>query len=231
MQPNIKKTIPLTILKFTNRLIEEYQNQSNILVEKPDDCILTLKVTDADFYFTIKSYQTQNDRLAYKICVKPYSEEHLMQQELLRWSSDIESELLSWWKLVNEYDKPYLLFDDNIVESYYNELEPYFDIVDSDANATCFNLKQQEYIINIYEDLIRQILNEKEEENKEEAEYVIKQINIAQNQLSKSTKKQAIDQLRKVAAFCKKYSYKVSISIAAEALVELGKLAIKVIGH
>lgn len=224
----MKKTLPLTVLKSIKKVAERFKQFSNItIVEQSSNGLFFIKANDADFYFVFNKFEQRDEKVLYYVKYKPCSEDHLNAAEIGVWSDQLETHIDSWFKLVNQYDEIYPLFDDPIAEHYYHELN--FDIIDADAEVAPFDLQRQGYLMEIYDNLIQKVENEKTENNKDEAEALIKRIDAAQQQLPKTTKREAVNTFRKVIAFCRKYSYKVAISIIAETLVEIGKVAIKAI--
>ncbi len=220
-----KKTIPLHILKIIQDTVDKANKNDFILSEASIDALITLRDNDIDshFYFKINSYQEARGKILYSIEYLPYDGDSLRVFKDSVTIDNVKSHLDNWLNLLSRYNLSYPLFDDTILYTYYNELAPSFEILEPDANTAPFNFKQQEYVINIYDRLIKMVLEEKSEENQDETELIIKQIESSKKRVSKISKKQAMRDLKKVLAYCQKYSYEIAKSIFTDLIVEIGK--------
>jgi hypothetical protein len=220
----MKKKIPLSVLESIRTIVAE--NQKLIKIEDREDSILSIVENDksSKFYFRIKASEIRQDgHIVYILDFSPRNPYITEAWNGTILANEFNATFTSWFKNIVDYNQPHILFNDPILESYYNELEADFVIVDEDANTSPFKFQQQEHIMNVYDIIIKQVLAQKEEDNEEEATEILKEIQVAKKQLPKSTKKEATNTLRKVIALCKKYSYAVAKAISAEVLVEIGK--------
>lgn len=220
-----KKELPLEIIRLIQSLSEIVKDLDDVIIEKHENCLLLIKDRDieSDFHFTIHSCEVKNVKLFSTISYKPSSTKNPKEYSATISASAIKPSLERWLSLIREYNLPYPLFDDPIIQSYLKDLEPDFEIIDADANQAPYNFDKQLHINNVYNKLIELVLKEKTNENQEEAEHIISLIEANKKEISKQTKKQVVENLKRVVAHCFKYSFEVGKSIVADVIVEIGK--------
>lgn len=115
-------------------------------------------------------------------------------------------EVYNYWRsLVDKHNSLSPLFDDPILNQYYEELNFVFEIIDEDADTTAFNRMQQKIIENFYSELIEVVKTDKEIDAKEK-QLLVQEFSDARQIISRSTKKQVVDTLRKGMAKLWKYA-------------------------
>lgn len=221
-----KKAIPLHLLKIVQDTVDKANNNNLILSETSIDALITLRDNDIDssFYFKINSsYQERNGKNLYSLEYLPSDGASLIVFKDSISLDNVKSHLENWLHLLSRYNLSYPLFDDPIIQSYLKDLEPDFEIIDEDASQVPYKFDEQLHIINIYNNLIELVLKEKTTENQEEAEFIVNMIEANKKQIPKQTKKQVVENLKRVVAYCFKYSIEVGKSIVADVIVEVGK--------
>ena len=128
-----------------------------------------------------------------------------------------------WLDLLKTYNEKSVLFDDPILQNYYDEISPKFIVTDENADSAPFDFERQGRLLEIYDRVRLLVEKEKTSENAEEAETIVKEIDAAKASTSKETKRQAMQRFQKIVAMCMKYSYAVGRAILAEVFVEAGK--------
>ncbi|MDX2071170.1 MAG: hypothetical protein SFV55_22260 [Haliscomenobacter sp.] len=215
----------MDILKTIQDTVDKANKNEFICSEVSIDTLLTLRDNEIDsiFYFKVVSCREERGKTLYSL---EYLPSNGASQGVFKDSVAIDgfkTHLDNWLNLLSEYNLSYPLFEDPILNTYYNELSPSFEILEPDADTAPYNFEKQAYITNIYNKLIELILKEKPNEDQEEAEHIISMIEVNKKQIPKQAKKKVIENLKRVVAHCFKYSFEVGKSIAADVIVEVGK--------
>lgn len=219
----MKKNIPIAI----RALIEEISDLGKNLckAEFDENGVLLLKDSDidSDYYFRIKAvkYDNSSGKTNYDIEYKPCSEEHLNPYITTQKIDGVKALFKTWKRLLEESNKPFSLFEDEITQSYYDEIEPNFEIVDEDASFKPFKIDQQKAIV-IFLDKIKSIISEEAEQDSDLLE-TMSLIEESKKSISKSTKKIVIQRIRRIIAKCFKMGLDVGERLLIEFTTELSK--------
>lgn len=204
-----------------------------------------LKITEkhdptSPFYFIITYYDHSQGQMhsgwreedeevstkTYECSYNPSSLESTHTTFILADLDEIPDHLQYWVELVKEYNKESTLFDDPILQGYYDDLEITFTVTDEDADYRAYPHETQGKLNTLYDQIKQIVESEKNSDNNDEANQIIRQIEAAQNNISKQTKREASKNLQKILALIKKYSYKAGELIAEGLMVDF---AIKLI--
>ncbi len=228
----MKKNFPIEFI----RTLEDIKEQNRDIIEAQfqgkDTIILKDKDIASNFSFTIRLVDADGgDTSTYSLSAVPASREHLTEEFTFKYSViEIKKDIDFWIHLIKEYNKPSSLFDDPITQHYYEELNPYFEILDEDADQKPFPMLQQQLLTNYYELLIEEVIKNKDEENAAEADAVVIELKQAQKAVSKSTKKTVIRTLQRNIAKLWKFSAQVGAKAIASLTEEGVKEALKTAG-
>jgi hypothetical protein len=153
-------------------------------------------------------------RKEYLVHMKPWSAEILDVKGKTLTLNGMKEWFSIWKKLVKEMGDFSPAFDDPIEQAYYDDLEVDFEIMDDDANTKPFNSEKQD-IINKYLEDVKLRLNEQSFINEDEKNDTLLLIENTQNNLSRSTKKEVIKNIRKIIAKI----YKIAMPLGKELLI------------
>ncbi|NVO09396.1 MAG: hypothetical protein HXX16_05485 [Bacteroidales bacterium] len=212
----MKKKIPLGIRKILDEVSSKAKELISIELNK--GIIITLKDRDleSDYFFCILGINPHNaGKITYQIEYKPYNEETLSVKKINATLLGMKSELENWLKLLEESNKESLLFEDQITQKYYDDLEPKFEILDNDAYIKPYSIEQQKQIL-LYLDKASEFINNSELKNKTEIEEINYLIVETKETISNSTKKQVVEKIRKIVA----KTFKISLQIGEKLLVD-----------
>ena len=213
---NMKKNIPLAIRELIQEIIDSGKDLCKAVYDK--DCVLLLVDNDveSDYFFKIKTvnYDKSNGRTFYNIEFKPCSREHLNPEITKLRIAEVKASFNNWKKLLDESNKPFLLLEDNITQSYYDELEPNFEIIDEDALYKPFTIAQSK-AISFFLDKVEEIIS-KEAVHDSDLPETLKLIDESKKTISKSTKKEVMQKIRRIIAKC----FKMGIEIGEKLLIE-----------
>lgn len=210
----MKKTIPIAIRKVLEELSK---NRSDLFfIEFEKGSVITFKDVDTstDFKFQLETINVTNSGTTYTINYNPYNEENLKQHRTSTELKHIKGHFEKWLNLLTEINKESPLFDDPITQSYYEEIEPSFEIVDKDADYKTFSIKQQK-MITAFLDKAYEVIEEKGD-NSVENEEVKNLIEQTRKDLSKSTKKRVIKNIRSIIA----KGFKIGLEVGEKLLIE-----------
>lgn len=212
----MKKNIPIAIRALIEEISDSGKNLCKAVFD--ENCVLLLKDSDkdSDYYFRIKTviYDQSSGNTNYDIDYKPCSEEHLNPKVTTQKIDGVKALFKTWKKLLEESNKPFFLFEDEITQSYYDELEPNFEIVDEDAPFKPFKIDQQKAIV-IFLDKVKSIISEEVEQDSDLIE-TISLIEESKKSISKSTKKEVIQKIRRIIA----KGFKMGLEVGGKLLIE-----------
>lgn len=134
---------------------------------------------------------------------------------------EIPEHLKTWIGFLKEYNKESILFDDPIVNKYYNDLEGLFNLTDEDADYAPHSFVEQEALSEYYDRA--KILIEAADINQSEREELQAEIIEAEQNISRSTKTANISAIRKLLARALKFKRE----LGKELLIELCKEGLK----
>ncbi|MBP6237177.1 MAG: hypothetical protein KA270_05380 [Saprospiraceae bacterium] len=224
----MKKQIPFAIREIVDKTLSDNPNlikatfkENSVVVfkEKYDD--------DSNFFFTIESINSlKGGETTYTISFMPCNFNNFSSKRHTTILNAVEKDFQTWVKILNEYNKESIIFDDTITQKYFENLESDIKILDDDAETAPFKPEQQEHINVILNNSIKLIEANKDEENRNIADEIIKDIESTKKTLSKSTKNEVIVKIKKIIA----KSYKFNLEVGKAILVEFTKESIIFIG-
>lgn len=218
----MKKKIPLGLRKILDEVNSQIDNLFS--VEFADDYVVKFNDKDisSDFFFEVtKINPPANNVTSYAIRYKPYNEETLDVRAVNVTLANFKGHFLTWKKLLIESNFESPLFDDMITQSYYDELEPQFEIIDDDASFKTFTIIQQTKIVKFL-DVANQIIEDQKNDAVEKI-IIIKLIEETKNSISKTTKKEVLGKLRKIISLGFKMGLQVGEKLLIEFTTELTK--------
>jgi hypothetical protein len=210
----MKKTIPIAIRKILEELA---QNNTDIFhTTFAEGSVISFNDSDktTDFKFQLEKINVNNNSTSYTLSYKPSNEENLNPYKGTVELRHIKTHFDKWIKLMIEINKESPLFDDQITQSYYDELEPNFDIVDKDAHLKTFSIGQQKMIVQFLNTALS-IIEEKDIDPKEKKD-VTDLISKTKNEISKSNKKKVIKNIRTILA----KGFKIGLEVGERLLIE-----------
>lgn len=229
----MKKQIPLKVRQVIESIIQENRQLFNVSLDKYSK----VKILDADpnsfFHFTfIESYleekKNNKDEIIYNIAFTPRNE-HLIEEVAIETDFDgFAWHFKNWCTLIEKYNEESSIFGDSISQSYYDELEPDFKIVDEDADYKPFSIEQQKAIVAFLNRSKKLLAAQKKDID--DAEGVISLIEEAKRTISRCTKSQVVKKIRKIVA----KGFKVGLQVGEKLLIDFStELAKKLLtsGH
>ncbi|WGH76509.1 hypothetical protein P8625_04950 [Tenacibaculum tangerinum] len=213
----MKKKIPIG----SRKILDQVSSGNNGLFEAEftEDCVIRFKDSDSesDFFFEIQKINAAqgNNIVSYTIRYKPSNEETLSPHHTSVNLSNFRGHFDKWKKLLIEANKESPLFDDVFTQSYYDELEPKFEILDEDAEIKPYSIEQQQRIVEFL-DKAQKILNRQKRKNDPEIKEASELIKETKANISKSTKKKVVKNIRKIIA----KGFKAGLEIGQKLLIE-----------
>lgn len=218
----MKKKIPLTIRRILEKVLKD-KDQPFTIHHDLYSSVLILKDKDpvSNFYFDIKNINSinVNKRVTYHIDYKPYSEETLKSKFETVHPEELKNRILEWRELLIKFNEESPIFDDKIVQAYYEEIEPEFEILDEDAAFKPYPIKQQKKII-LFLDKAKEIIKK---EDDPEIENIVSTIDTIKNSISKMTKKEVVTKIREVIA----RGFKIGLRVGEKLLIEFSTELVK----
>lgn len=221
----MKRTIPLALIQTIEKTVAENRHLIKFIEE--DNSLLYLKDAnkESDFYFRIKAIDNKkaggnNDFIVEK---KPFSARQVEPKGILAKYDSLENLLKQWIELLKEYNKVGSIFEDLILESYQNQVEDKFQILDEDAHVAPFDLNRQLWLEEYLDKVIETVEKRKDETNVNEVEEIIEESRQLQKELSQSTKSQVIKKLSRILA----KGWKLSLDIVKELIIDVSAEVIK----
>lgn len=209
------------ITLFARNLLEEYKRHYPDLFDfkiNTDGIRLLSKDTDIVFVFLFRRI---NENRFY--CAFNPKNEHstsVFKGEIS--NKTLLHKLDLWCSLVKKYKAPSILFDDMITQGYYEELSKDFTIIDEDAHYKSYDYKTQNKIIKILDGIEKSLHNEPDNEDKFNA---LQLIDSTKRTITKSTKKEVFEKIKKIVALC----MKLGKDIGRAVLIKIGSDAAKTI--
>ena len=199
----MKRKITLSTRRILEKVLSKNLSFINITID--EDGIITLEDVEpeSDFYMTITETTNSQSNLIYKTKQCPTNAKSLTESVRNIPESQIEAAIQTWINLIVEYNKDSPVFDKSIEQFYFNELRPFFEILDEDSDRNPLNLSQQVELSKIYEDIIEDAIIIKDES---ERNLLVSSIESVKEQIPKRTKKEAINDLNKVFSKIRKSS-------------------------
>lgn len=154
----------------------------------------------ADFFFTIlQANQKEEGKTTYSVSIKPYSNLHMDQHDTEITPDQIEKALSKWVLLLKQYAKKSPLFDDPILQKYFEDLGIYFNIIDPDAATKPYGLTEQRYLLEFFENIKIVVLGSKNAQAKENetcVSEIIKHFTEAGDKIGRETQLQVVDRFK-----------------------------------
>lgn len=212
----MKKKLPLAIRNLLEQLMKE---KGRIFTSKFDnDSLFDLIDLDleSDFIFSLEKELINNSSksIAYVINYKPSSEEHLNSLRVSVNFENLKKHLYQWYDLMEKMNQNSPIFDDPIITSYYDEIEPQFQIIDEDAEYAPYNIPQQVIITRFLDRALVFIdATDLAEEEKVDIEQSLQEL---KSTVSKSSKKDVVKKIQKIIA----KGFKLGLEVGQKLLVE-----------
>lgn len=218
----MKNKIPIGLRKIIDEVYRENENLFKLEFNENSMAKFLDSDIESDFFFEIKKINPLNLNrvITYVVEYKPYNEETLAPRTVSVTLANFKEFFLKWKSLLIESNKVSPLFDDNFTQTYYDEIEPQFEILEDDAEYKPFTILQQKRIIEFL-DKAEEIL--KEQKNNLDAENTIELIENTKSTITKSTKKEVIKNIRKIIA----KGFKVGLKIGEKLLIEFTTEVVK----
>lgn len=217
----MKKTIPLGIRKILEDLSQKYLELFEVVYEKDSVVVFIDLDKSSNFHFKIEKINHTNNDTSYIIAYTPSNELNFITARVNVKLEDFKSHFEKWRDLIIEFNKESLLFDDPIIQSYYDELNPEFLILDEDASYKPYSIFQQKKII-AFLDKSQEII-ENENIKDKDIEATLELIQLTKKNISKSTKFEVTKNIRKIIAIGLKISLEVGQKLLIEFTSELTK--------
>lgn len=220
----MKKTVPISIRTFLEQVLKEnpfliravFEEKSVVVFKEKNDL-------DSPFYFRLESINVNQSGTSYTVEYLPENANNLNPKRHSNSLEGLKNDIKTWLGLLIEYNKDSIIFDDVITQKYYDELETKFKIIDEDADFAPHNFQQQEYLHNFLQNAKLKIQAASSPENKIEALEIIKNIDEAKDKISKSTKSENVNRVRKIIA----KAYKMRYEIGKELMIDFTSDTIK----
>tara|TARA_R110001583_G_C5479768_1_gene393683 strand:+ start:22 stop:696 length:675 start_codon:yes stop_codon:yes gene_type:complete len=211
----MKNKIPIGLRKIIDEVYRENENLFKLEFNQNSIAKFLDSDSESDFFFEIKKINTENvnRNITYTVEYKPYNEETLTPRTVSVTLANFKEFFLKWKSLLIESNKVSPLFDDHFTQTYYDEIEPQFEILDDDAEYKPFTIQQQKRIIEFL-DRAEGIL--KEQKDNLDAKNTIELLENTKSTITKSTKKEVIKNIRKIIA----KGFKIGIQIGEKLLIE-----------
>jgi len=162
----MKKKLPLELLYIIEHYFQSKAHLFNFdttsfvgkllrITEKGD--------TKSPFYFDIIQtvVSKKSNVIMYDVSYLPNSSEHLNLDVFYSHKEAIVDHLEKWIQLLKAYNTKSTIFDDPILQSYYEEIKPTIKILDPDADSAPFNYRQQTLLVEMYDEMARRVEEEK----------------------------------------------------------------------
>jgi hypothetical protein len=214
----MKKKIPIALRKTLDKVAREHIDI--IEAEFNRDSIIKFFDVDpeSDYYFEVQKINISGNQhnTSYTIKYKPYTDITTAPRNVNVPLSNLENDFKRWISLVQESNSESPIFDDNFTQTYYEDLEPEFEILEKDANYRPFKKDQQKIIIYFLDQAEKIIAKDEKEENKDNAKETIKLIDLTRSKITQLSKKEVVKNIRKIIA----KGFKMGLQIGEKLLIE-----------
>jgi uncharacterized protein (UPF0332 family) len=221
----MKKTIPIAFRNYLDDLVKGNPNLIRPVFEDKFVVVLREKHdANSPFYFRLEEINTdQHGKTSFIVEFVPSNYENLKPVRYAATFEMLKENVKTWINLLIEYNKDSLVFDDPITQRYYEDLEPQFTIIDKDADFAPHSFEQQEQLQKFLDFARQKVEAHTTPENKIEAEEIIKEIAEAKDVISKSTKSENTNKIRKIISRIYKINYDVGKELLIEFLTDAAK--------
>jgi len=229
----MKKTVPLSIRRMIDSYTKEHPDLFKVVSNKSDIIKLVDADPESDFYFQIYDAQENHSSnkkpadILFSVYYVPYHHDILEPVDLNLNRDNLKIHFEKWIKFLIDFNKPSVAFEDNISQAYYDELEPKFQNVDEDADFAPFSIEQQK-TITLFLNECKKVVNAQKKDIGD-AKSIVALIEETKRTMSRSTKKEVVNTIRKIIA----KSFKMGLDIGERLLVKFtAEFAYKMItGH
>lgn len=211
----MKKEIPIAIRKILEELAQN--NNGYFKIEFEPNSVITFKDIDikSNLFFKLERISLNNSGTTiYTIEYKPSNRENLNSYKNVITLDAFKGHFENWKNLFTEICQESPLFDDAIIQSYYDEIEPNFKIVDEDAEYKTYTINQQLIIVEFLNNAHKYISNLKIIDT--DTRETLQLIENTKENISKTTKKQVVQNIRKIIAT----SFKIGLEVGQKLLIE-----------
>lgn len=216
-----KKDVPIGIIKQ----LDPYKKYLGNLIRRIDRdkhlvCFEDLDL-DSGFYFYIQQLKAEKGEIKVLVDFKPTSDHSNNNTRAFYPLSELNKLIDHWISILEKYNTEDTIFDDPILESYYNEFKNSFSLVDEDAETSPFDTNRILIIDNHLEKLSARLDEYKTENNKAEIVHIQEEISELRETLSSKVKNAVIRGMSKIYAGISKHSTPLLIEIK-KALIKKG---------
>lgn len=194
----MKKKIPLAILEALQPVADNNLDLVKTVKDPNSMFHLIDKDENSDFFFKVVKQEARSMNLSYLIEFKPKSKEDVSVKSTWQDIKGVLSRITNWLALLQAYNKIRTIYDDPILIGYQERFEKQFEILDSDADSSSFDLAQQIFLDDYLNDVksklaeLRAGRSETQIKDFEELEAVASDI---QKNLTNETKRQIVKRL------------------------------------
>ena len=211
----MKKVLPLKVRRIVESNLKGKEHLFKFRVDKESTLTIYDADTESEFYFTyVEAYQDNNSNPIHRVWVQPRNSEDIEETELEVDIKTLEVSFEQWCNLIVEYNQESSVFNDSISQSYYDELEPNFKIVDEDADVKPFSIEQQKVIVQFLNRSKKLIAAQKKDIDN--AKEVISLIEEAKRTITRCTKSEVVRKIRKIIA----KGFKVGLQVGEKLLID-----------
>jgi hypothetical protein len=211
----MKKKIPIGLRKIIDEVYKG--NESLVNVEFGNDFVVKFKDSDiySDYFFIIHSinHPTGNSNTSYSVEYNPHNRDSVNSRKLDLGLTNFKDFFLKWKTLLVESNEISPIFDDYFTQTYYEDIEGQFEIIDEDANYKPFRIAQQLRIIDFLDKVENIIETESSDETSQDTIVLIKN---TKEKISSLTKNEVIKRIRIITA----KGFKMGLEIGQKLLIE-----------
>jgi len=218
----MKKHIPFDLRQELDKVERKYPGLfkveirlSSTTASKPAILLKEKNDPDSPFRFRIIGFTSP-----YRVLYNPADQESTAVATVESLPLHEIVEVIDHWAgLLEIYNSPSPMFDDPIIQSYYEEIESKFQILDEDAKTAPYKFSQQKALMQIFENIKKEVDLAKKGDDDEEATAILNEIATAQENLGKETKWKVVERLRKIVAMCMQHGYDLGVKVLETAAI------------
>lgn len=219
----MNKKIPLVVLELLQPILNENKDIIKAIMPKEGFFHLIDKDENSDFFFRVIRQEISQGHRGFVVEFKPKSKIDIQTEKSWLKHDSLNDFLNKWVETIVSYNKFQTIYDDPILKKNQERFEKQFEILDDDADTSSFNLDQQLFIDNYLNEVKSKLLLIQKEGNEtqtnEISELIIDATSIQEN-LTKNTKNQIVQQLSKFWAKAQKIGLElikeIFISVASD---------------
>ncbi len=216
----MKKKLPLDLIKGFNPkfgdsiTFEKGMDNQRIVIFKDKD-------PDSDFYFEIKSFNSNNDKIVVEF--KPKSGSVIKPANFTFSIEELSAHFKMWVNLIEEYNSSETIFDDPIVKGFRDEFSQGVNFSDPDSDVSPFPIDIILWLDSHLEKVETDVAKFKDSKNEKDIVEIKTLATDLRGELSKKSKKYVFSKLVNIWAKIAKQGPK----LIKEFLTEGGKLIVK----